>query len=117
MSTPRASDPPCPRAHWAFFLDVDGTLINLADTPQTACVDAALAWLYEQAVARHGTPRAEDGAAQQLIDGKQKRRQRLPRAGRGRNQRMPTRRNRWPPAALRQRGLTQLACKPRSDQR
>jgi len=48
MSTPRAFEPPCPRAHWAFFLDVDGTLINLADTPQTACVDAALLDLIAQ---------------------------------------------------------------------
>lgn len=42
MSTPRTSEPPSPRADWAFFLDVDGTLINLADTPQAVCVDAAL---------------------------------------------------------------------------
>ncbi len=42
MSTPRMFQPPSPRADWAFFLDVDGTLINLADTPQAVCVDAAL---------------------------------------------------------------------------
>ena len=42
MSTPRKSEPPSPHADWAFFLDVDGTLINLADTPQAVCVDAAL---------------------------------------------------------------------------
>ena len=48
MSTVRAAVPPPPSPDWAFFLDVDGTLINLADTPQAVCVDAALLDLIER---------------------------------------------------------------------
>lgn len=34
--------PPAPSVDWAYFLDVDGTLIDLADTPDTVRVDTAL---------------------------------------------------------------------------
>ena len=34
--------PPAPQLNWAFFLDVDGTLIQIADTPQAVLVDRAL---------------------------------------------------------------------------
>lgn len=35
-------DLPAPNSHWAFFLDVDGTLIELAETPEKARVDASI---------------------------------------------------------------------------
>ena len=38
----RADLPPAPQLDWAFFLDVDGTLIDIADTPEAVHVDAAL---------------------------------------------------------------------------
>ena len=38
----RADLPPAPQLDWAFFLDVDGTLIEIADTPEAVHVDAAL---------------------------------------------------------------------------
>ncbi|MGP1676792.1 MAG: trehalose-phosphatase [Burkholderiales bacterium] len=34
--------PPAPRLDWAYFLDVDGTLIDIADTPDAVHVDGAL---------------------------------------------------------------------------
>ena len=34
--------PPEPRLDWAYFLDVDGTLINIADTPDAVVVDQRL---------------------------------------------------------------------------
>lgn len=40
--------PPKPQLDWAFFLDVDGTLIDIADTPDAARVDAALLNLIAQ---------------------------------------------------------------------
>lgn len=42
MSLPRAEAPPAARPDWAYFLDVDGTLIDIADTPDAVQVDAAL---------------------------------------------------------------------------
>ncbi len=42
MSAVRAAAPPAARADWAYFLDVDGTLIDLAETPDAVHVDAAL---------------------------------------------------------------------------
>jgi trehalose 6-phosphate phosphatase len=42
MTAPRSRLPPAPSLNWAYFLDVDGTLINIADTPQTVLVDTAL---------------------------------------------------------------------------
>jgi len=34
--------PPAPRIEWSFFLDVDGTLLDIADTPDAVRVDRAL---------------------------------------------------------------------------
>lgn len=34
--------PPAPCVNWAYFLDVDGTLIDIADTPDAVRVDAVL---------------------------------------------------------------------------
>lgn len=42
MKTLRSRLPPAPSLDWAYFLDVDGTLINIADTPQAVQVDTAL---------------------------------------------------------------------------
>ena len=38
----RAVSPPAASVAWAYFLDVDGTLIDIADTPDAVRVDAAL---------------------------------------------------------------------------
>jgi trehalose 6-phosphate phosphatase len=38
----RARRPPAPQADWAYFFDIDGTLIDLADLPGGARVDAEL---------------------------------------------------------------------------
>ncbi|TRZ94689.1 MAG: trehalose-phosphatase [Rhodocyclaceae bacterium] len=38
----RLRRPPAPSADWAFFLDVDGTLLELADTPSAVLVDKSL---------------------------------------------------------------------------
>ena len=42
MRTRRAGYPPASRLDWAYFLDVDGTLIDIADTPDAVRVDSAL---------------------------------------------------------------------------
>jgi len=42
MKTPRSRLPPAPSLNWAYFLDVDGTLINIADTPGDVLVDTTL---------------------------------------------------------------------------
>ncbi|BCK88448.1 trehalose-6-phosphate phosphatase [Sideroxyarcus emersonii] len=34
--------PPAASISWSYFLDVDGTLIDIADTPDAACIDASL---------------------------------------------------------------------------
>lgn len=46
----RTSTPPPPHAQraWAYFLDVDGTLLDLAETPDNVRVDAALLLLLEE---------------------------------------------------------------------
>lgn len=46
----KAKMPPLPvaQAEWAYFLDVDGTLLDLAETPDGIHVDAALLHLLEQ---------------------------------------------------------------------
>ncbi|MBE0620615.1 MAG: trehalose-phosphatase [Burkholderiales bacterium] len=41
MTAPRRL-PPAARPDWAYFLDVDGTLIDIADTPEAVHVDGAL---------------------------------------------------------------------------
>ena len=38
----RAGLPPAPSVDWAYFLDVDGTLIDIADTPDAVHVDITL---------------------------------------------------------------------------
>lgn len=40
--------PPPPELNWAYFLDVDGTLIEIAETPDGVLVDAQLLKLIEQ---------------------------------------------------------------------
>ena len=42
MSLPRPGVPPAPRLDWAYFLDVDGTLIDIADTPDAVHIDPVL---------------------------------------------------------------------------
>ncbi len=42
MNKSRSRPPPAPSLNWAYFLDVDGTLINIADTPDAVQVDQAL---------------------------------------------------------------------------
>ena len=42
MRRPRPNFPPAPCVDWAYFLDVDGTLIDIADTPDAVRVDTAL---------------------------------------------------------------------------
>ncbi len=39
---PRRDFPPAPCLDWAYFLDVDGTLIDIAETPDAVRVDVAL---------------------------------------------------------------------------
>jgi trehalose 6-phosphate phosphatase len=48
MKKNRTQTPPTPEVKWAYFLDVDGTLIHIADTPQAIQVDPALLALIEQ---------------------------------------------------------------------
>jgi len=47
MKTALARLPPAPHLTWAYFLDVDGTLINIADTPDAVLVDKTLLDLIE----------------------------------------------------------------------
>ncbi|MEO6292462.1 MAG: trehalose-phosphatase [Burkholderiaceae bacterium] len=42
MNKQHVSPPPPPELGWAYFLDVDGTLIHIADTPQAVVVDQPL---------------------------------------------------------------------------
>lgn len=42
MSEGKNRLPPRPQTNWAYFLDMDGTLIELAETPESICVDDAL---------------------------------------------------------------------------
>ncbi|MDO8960039.1 MAG: trehalose-phosphatase [Rhodocyclaceae bacterium] len=63
MKTPRPSLPPAPCIDWAYFLDVDGTLIDIADTPDAVRVDTALLDLIARLY------RASDGAVA-LVSGR-----------------------------------------------
>ena len=56
MTTVSQDAPPAARTDWAYFLDIDGTLIEIADSPDAVYVDKALLRL----VAR--LYRASDGA-------------------------------------------------------
>jgi len=47
MKITRPGRPPAPSLNWAYFLDVDGTLINIADTPEAVLVDQTLLDLIE----------------------------------------------------------------------
>lgn len=42
MKRARHTPPPTPQLNWAYFLDVDGTLLNLARTPQAVMVEETL---------------------------------------------------------------------------
>lgn len=48
MRRSRTQTLPVAQAAWAYFLDVDGTLLELAETPDSIHVDAALLHLLEQ---------------------------------------------------------------------
>lgn len=63
MRTTRSRLPPRPSIEWAYFLDVDGTLLDIADTPGAVQVDMALLDL----IARlHGA----SGGAMALVSGR-----------------------------------------------
>lgn len=47
MKTLRDNTPPAPCVEWAYFLDVDGTLIDIADSPDAVHVDGTLLELIE----------------------------------------------------------------------
>ena len=63
MKSRRPGPPPSPSTEWAYFLDVDGTLINIADTPDAVCVDASLLQLIGRL---HGA----SGGAVALVSGR-----------------------------------------------
>jgi len=42
MTKTRKRRPPTPEVGWAFFLDVDGTLIDIAETPDAVLDDKQL---------------------------------------------------------------------------
>jgi trehalose 6-phosphate phosphatase len=62
LSRDEASPPPADRA-WAYFLDIDGTLIDIAPTPSTVRVSAELPMLLERL-------RASTGGAVALVTGR-----------------------------------------------
>jgi trehalose 6-phosphate phosphatase len=55
--------PPAPSLSWAYFLDVDGTLINIADTPEAVLVDQGLLDLI-------GNLHQASGGAMALVSGR-----------------------------------------------
>lgn len=59
----RPSAPPAASLDWAYFLDVDGTLIEIAETPDAACVDTALLDLIARLY-------RESGGAMALVSGR-----------------------------------------------
>lgn len=63
MSAPSPRRPPLPDPSWAYFLDVDGTLVNLAARPEAVQVDGGLLGLIE------GLFRANTGAVA-LVSGR-----------------------------------------------
>lgn len=63
MKNVRANAPPAPSLTWAFFLDVDGTLINIADTPDAVVVDRTLLKLI-------GDLHSASGGALALVSGR-----------------------------------------------
>lgn len=54
MTRKRFCPPPAPSAGWAFFLDVDGTLLEIANTPSAVRVDRTLLDLIERLHAASG---------------------------------------------------------------
>lgn len=59
----KGAAPPPPAAHWAIFLDIDGTLLTYAETPDGVTVDDALRALL-------GRLRARGGGALALVSGR-----------------------------------------------
>ena len=59
----RTSFPPTACIEWAYFLDVDGTLLDIADTPNAVCVDTALLSLIARLY-------RESGGAMALVSGR-----------------------------------------------
>jgi trehalose 6-phosphate phosphatase len=57
------SFPPAACIEWAYFLDVDGTLLDIADTPNAVCVDTALLSLIASLY-------RESGGAMALVSGR-----------------------------------------------
>lgn len=63
--------PPTARPDWAYFLDVDGTLIDIADTPEAVHVDAALLKLIARLrQASGGAVALVSGRALAFLDGR-----------------------------------------------
>ncbi len=60
---PHPRYPPAPRVKWAYFLDVDGTLVDIADTPDAARVDTTLLELI-------GRLHKASGGAMALVSGR-----------------------------------------------
>jgi trehalose 6-phosphate phosphatase len=48
LSEEYENPPPAPTLEWAYFLDVDGTLLDIAETPNAVHVDASLLRLLEK---------------------------------------------------------------------
>jgi trehalose 6-phosphate phosphatase len=44
----RAASPPAPRPDWAYFFDIDGTLLDLSDSPTGASLDVDLRRIIEE---------------------------------------------------------------------
>jgi len=59
----RARFPPAPSFDWAYFLDVDGTLLDIADTPNAVYVDTAMLDLIARLY-------RESGGAMALVSGR-----------------------------------------------
>lgn len=60
---PRRGPPPRPRLEWAYFFDIDGTLVDFAEAPQATRLDQGLREIIEQL---HGAT----GGAVALISGR-----------------------------------------------